>query len=278
MGLAKETVFASYAAAAATGLQAYTAAPGQSFQVRACNGPTPAHLTALWVNAADAGYARVRSPRMHDDVNGVQVQKPVADPSPLINGYFDNTLFSQDTLTVEDLFTTAPTVNDVQQIAYDVCYDDLPGIAANYMSWAQVKSLLANAPVANQYMGVAVNPESNATVGQFGAGVALNSVNDVFKANSWYALLGYEVDTTFTGFTVLGTDLGNLNVGAPGVTDPKITRSWFVDQEMITGRLSIPVINSQNKGSTFVQAFAPVASTTYPVNLIFAYCGAATAS
>jgi hypothetical protein len=278
MGLAIETVFGSMDAAAATGLQPYVPANGQTFQVRACNGPTPAHLETLWGSVTDPGFARIRSPRMHDDVNGVQAFVQATDPSPVIDEYFENTLFSQDFLTVEGLFLAAPTIHDINQIAFNVYYDDIPGLAANFLPWAQVKSLMDSAPVRNQYSGVYVEPITNATVGQFGVGVALNSSQDVWKANSLYALIGYEVDQEFTGFTLQGTDLGNLQFGGPGSLDPKITRSWFVDQEMKTGRPSIPVINSQNKQSTLVSAFGATATTTVTVNLVFAYCGPASVS
>lgn len=276
MPQAIETVFGAYAAVASTGLQPYTPANGQSFSVRACNGATPAHLGALWSNSADVGFPRIRSPRLHDDVNGLQTLRSVSDPSPLLDGSMLNTLFSQDALTVEDLFLAAPTVTDVQTIAFNVYYDDLPGISANMMTWAQVKSLVAAAPIPNQWMGVFVEPETSASVAQFGAGAALNSSQDVFKANSLYALIGYEVDTDFTGFAIQGSDIGNLLYGGPGTTDAKITRNWFVEQEMITGLPSIPVINSQNKQATNIFAFDVVPSTTYSVNLIFAYCGPAT--
>ena len=269
MGLAVETVVGSYAATATTGAQAYTAGNGQTFQVRATNGTSRASLESIWTKSADAGYTRIRSPRLHDDVNGIEVEHFVNNTSPLANEYFSNALYSQDTLIVEDYFTTAPTVNDVQQIGMTIYYDDLPGVAGNYMSWAQVHSL------AQSYMGVYVNPSSAATVGQWGVGVALNSSQDVFKANSLYALIGYITPSQFTAWSILGSDLGNLQVGGPGSTDPLITRHYFPWMEECTGRPSIPVINSQNKSATLVQVFDTVASTARPISLLFAYLGTA---
>jgi hypothetical protein len=270
MGLAVETVVGSYAAAAATGAQAYTPGNGQSFQVRATNGTTVAWLEAMWTKSLDAGYTRIRSPRLHDDVIGIEAQHYIGNASPLMSEYFEQELYSQDTLIVEDFFTAAPTVNDVQQIGFQVYYDDLPGVAGNYMTWAQIQ------PQIKHYMGCYVLPVSNATVGQWGVGVALNSSQDVFKANSWYALIGFITPTLFTAWSILGSDLGNLQVGGPGSVDPIITRRWFPYMEMESGKPSIPVINSQNKQSTLVQVFHSAASVTLPIQLLFAYLGTTT--
>lgn len=269
MGQAIETVVGSLVAVATATAQPYTAGNGQSFQVRATNGTTEAHLEALWTKSLDAGYTRIRSPRLHDDVIGIEAEHYIGNASPLLCEYFSTLLYSQDILIVEDFFTAAPTVNDVQQIGFQVYYDDLPGVAGNYQSWAQVQ------PQIQSYMGVYTLPISNATVGQWGVGVALNSSQDVFKANSSYALIGYHTPTLFTAWSILGSDLGNLQVGGPGSIDPKITRNWFPYMEMESGRPSIPVINSQNKQSTLVQVFHSVASTTLPLSLIFAYLGTA---
>lgn len=267
MGAAIETVVGSYAAAATTGAQAYTAGNGQSFQVRATNGSTMAHLETVWNQAQDAGYTRIRSPRLHDDVIGIESQHFIGNLSPLLMENFTQVLYSQDSLIVEDYWVAAPTAAHVQQIGMQVYYDDLPGVAGNFMTWAQV------APMIQSYMGVYCLPSSNATVGQWGVGVALNASQDVFKANSLYALIGYETPTAFTAFSILGSDLGNLQVGGPGSIDPKITRNWFPQQEVASGYPSIPVINSQNKQSTLVQVFDKVASTSYPISLLFAYLG-----
>lgn len=272
MGYAIETIPGSYTAAASTGAQAYTAGTQQSFQVRALAANAKASIRALWTQSQDAGYTRIRSPRMHDDVVGFQFAHLVNNTSPLGLECIDQEVFSQDTLTVEDYFTAAPGTN-VQQVGFQVYYDDIPGIAANYWTWAQVQQAMAAAPVPNQYLGVYVLPVPAGTVGAWGTGLALNSSQDVFKANSWYGLIGYECPTRVTAWSILGTDLGNLYVGGPGSVDPIITRTWFKRMEDYTGLPSIPVINSQNKGSTLVQVFDITTATAKPIGLIFAYLG-----
>jgi hypothetical protein len=266
MGYGIETVCGYYTATATTGAQAYTAASTQSFNVRATAPNTVATLETVWTSSADAGYTRIRSPRLHDDVVGIEFQHYVTNTSPVANEYFSQTLYSQDSLIVEDYFTTAPGTNK-QTVGFNVYYNDLPGVAGNYMSWAQVQSRIQS------YMGVYVLPQSAATFGNYGTGVALNSSQDFFKANSLYALVGYNTPNNFTAFTILGPDLGNLQVGGPGCTDPLVTNRWFAFQDHATGMPSIPVINSQNKSSTLVQIFDTSVSTTKPLQLLFAYLG-----
>jgi hypothetical protein len=269
MGYAIETVVGSLTAAATATAQPYIPGNGQSFNVRALAPNSVAHIEAVWANSTDVGFPRIRSPRLHDDVVGTEFLSRVGDVVPPLNPCFSEEVYSQDSLTVEDLFVAAPTVGHIEQIGYQIYYDDLPGVAANMQPWSQVESAIQS------YYGVYVTPESNATVGEWGVGVAINSSQDNFKANSYYAWLGYEVsvNSEITAVAMQGTDIGNLFVGGPGTTDGLVTRNWFPYQEEANGKPSIPVINSQNKGATLVQVFANVASTAYEVSLIFAYLG-----
>jgi hypothetical protein len=272
MGYAIETVAGSYTAAAATGVQAYTAVTGQSFQVRALAPNANAWLETLWTHSSATGYTRIRSPRMHDDVVGLQFAHYTNNMSPLGMECLSQELFSQDILIVEDNWRVAPAAV-AQQIAFNLYYDDIAGINANFWTWAQVQTAARAAPVPNQYLGVQVNPISGGAITAWGAGVALNSVQDVMKANSYYAVIGYETNVAFTALSLIGTDLGNLQVGGPGSVDPVITRQWFPLQEVTTGRPSIPVINSQNKVSTLVQVIDTTLTTTFDVSLILLYLG-----
>jgi hypothetical protein len=267
VGLAVETVVGYLDNAASTGAQALTVVSPQSFSVRATNGSTVAWLASMWGDFQDTGSLRVRSPRLHDDVNGIEIYVPTTNPNPVTNEGFLQELYSQDTLTVEGYYTAAPTAGHYSFGAMQIYYDDLPGVAGSFQTWAQVQ------PQIKSYMGVIVEPESAAALGSWGAGVAINSYQDVFKANGAYALLGYITPVTIPAWSILGSDLGNMYVGGPGSTDPWITRGWFIHQDQLTGKPSIPVINAQNKAGTTVQVVGPATSTTYNMTLLFAYLG-----
>jgi hypothetical protein len=269
MGLAIETVGAVLSNAATATAQAMTPAINQSFQVRATNGTTNAWLETAWADFQDAGNFRVRSPRLHDDVNAIQLAPIISTPDPLAAENFEQELYSQDTLILEAVFTVAPTAAHISTAFMQVYYDDLPGVAGNFLMWAEIQ------PRIQSYLSIPVTPTSAAAATGWGAGVALNSSVDVFKANSLYALIGYLTATEFAAFSLLGSDLGNLQYGGPGSTKPTETRNFFVQQEMSSGKPSIPVINSQNKAATLVQVLSKTVATAYPITLLFAYLGQA---
>lgn len=269
MGVGRESVLAYLSDANSATAQAMTAGTGQSFTVRAAASPSGGVvLESVHADFQDAGDFRVRSPRMHDDVNGVRVAAPSRPSGPVLDEYFQQTLFSQDTLTVEAVFTSAPTATHISNALLHVFYDDLPGVAGNYRSSAEVM------PNVVDYLVVPVSPTSGATAGNWGGGVAINSSVDVFKANTLYALLGFVAPVAFSAWSIQGVDLGNLMFGAGGYVQVKDSRSHFATLSDTTGKPSIPVINSQNKATTLVFAADRTASTAYELSLVFAQLSA----
>jgi hypothetical protein len=265
MGQGIETVCGILTNAASATAQAMTAAATQSFNIRAAaSGTSPIALEAVWADFQDQGDFRMRSPRMHDQANALRMATIPGFFSPLANEYFSQVLFSQDNLTLEGVFTTVPTAGHVSLGYMQVYYDDIPGIAGNFRPWSGVQPNIVD------YLAVPVNPSSNATAGQWGAGVAINSTVDVFKANTNYALIGYVAPVAFGAWSVQGIDVGNLQVGGPGVANSIDTRRWFAYMEECSGKPSIPIINSQNKGNTLVFVSDRTLSTAFELTLIFA--------
>lgn len=265
MGYGIETVLAYLSNAASTGAQAMTAGTNQSFTVRAtANGSAPVTLETVATYFQDAGEFRIRSPRMHDNVNGIRMGVPTNLPRVILNEAFQQPLYSQDTLTVEAFFNTTPTSTHISMALLNLYYDDVPGVAGTYKTFAEIQ------PQIQDYLSVPVVPTSGATAGNWGTGVAINSTVDTFKANTSYALIGYEVPVNFGAWSMVGVDLGNLYVGGPGDVVNIDTRRYFYWLEQTSGKPSIPVINSQNKGTTNVQIADQTASTAYRVNLVFA--------
>lgn len=269
MGLGMELVGFSLADAAAVGAQAMTALNGQSATIRAtANGSAPVTLEGIATDFQDAGDFRIRSPRMHDDVNAIRVAAPAGIPQWAANEYFAQPLYSQDTLTVEAVFTTAPTLNHTSLGYLNVYYDDVPGLAANLRTPAEVL------PNVVDILSIPVTPTSSATLGNWGAGVALNSTVDVFKANTLYAVLGYLCPVAFGAWSMQGVDVGNLQLGAVGSTNTRDTRSWFAKISDDWGKPAIPVINSQNKASTLVNVSDKANATAFELTLIMAQLSA----
>ena len=269
MGMGIETVGFSLSNAATATAQAMAALNGQSATIRAtANGNAPVTLIGESTYFEDSGDFRVRSPRMHDDVNGIRLAAPAGLVQWAAEEYFLQRLYSQDTLTVEGVFSAAPTVAHISLGYLQIYYDDVPGIAANLRAWTEVQPNIVD------YLVIPVSPESSVTAGNWGGGVALNSTVDVFKANTLYALIGYLAPVKFGAFTIQGVDIGNLQFGGPGSNSSIETRAYFPRLSSATGKPCIPVVNSQNKASTLVSISDQVASTTYEMSLIFAQLSA----
>lgn len=269
MGVGMEIVGFSCIDAAAATAQTMNPLNGQTATIRAtANGNAPVTLEGIATDFQDAGDFRIRSPRMHDDVNAIRIAAPAGVPQWGALEYFSQPLYSQDTLTVEAVFTVAPTVSHISLGYLNLYYQDVPGIAAVLRSTNEVL------PNVVDILSIPVTPTSSATAGNWGAGVALNSSVDLFKANTLYALLGYVTPVAFGAWSLQGVDVGNLQLGAPGSTVARDTRNYFAAMSDEMGMPAIPVINSQNKASTLVNVSAIATATATEISLIFAQLSA----
>lgn len=264
MGLAMETVDCALAAAAAAGFQAFAAGNNQSLSVRATNGTTQAHLVDVGAFLSTEGQVTIRSPRLHDPTEGILLEAQSGAANPIWPLGAAQTLYSQDQLTVGALFTAAPAANAIQHATLQVVYDDLPGVSANLRHWAEVASNII------EMVGVKVTPTNAASPGSWGAGVAINSVFDLLKANQPYAVLGFMAQAGVTAVGIQGPDTGNLICGGPNSGTPDDVRWYFKRLCDATGLPTIPVINSANKGGTNVVVAGSVAATQSPVTFTLA--------
>ena len=259
MGLAME-VIGGFATNAGATITACTPATGDAFAVRNFVNPQGAHLLNLWARGVTAGVARIRSPRLHDNVQGIRVQYAAADPVPLLDKLQRQLLYAQDTLTVEISGGGAET----DSLSYLSYYEDLPGSSARLIRPAEFRARLRNV------MTTEVTMTTGATLGSWGGSVAINSTFDQFKANTDYAILGYVLATAVTTLGIRGPDFGNLRLGGPGTTSRIETRDWFVSLSEQYDIAAIPVFNAANKAGTLVDCLSNLAGTSIVADLICA--------
>lgn len=264
MGLAAETLIGYLSAAAVTTRQSLTPGNSSTFTVRSAAPNSKAHLRSVWGNLSGAGAINIRSPRMHDAIDAVNLRAAASLQTPLTWEGFDQVLVPVDLLDVGVTFDAAPVAATIEGIGMTVTYDDLPGAQFNGRSWAEVQPQILN------YYGQFVTPTTGATAGDWGAGVAINSSYDQLKAGTNYAVLGYVLTAACTAIALQGPDTGNYRFGGPGSTDPRITRGYFVDLAASTGQPLIPVIQANNKGATLVTAAGDAAGAAIVVGLVLA--------
>lgn len=246
---------------------AHVADPTQTLTIRASNGSPSAHIGEVWTYFSAVADATIHSPRMHDNIEAVQMRAQATDPTPLWDEGFWQPMYQVDTPTIQSVYGAAPGAGVAENLGYTVFYDDLPGIAARLRSWSQVS------PLVKGYFGVKFVATSSATAGAIGANAAINATQDYFQINQDYALMGYNLSVACANVNIYGADTGNLNVGGPGTIKAEITRNWFLRLDSTDNGPAVPIINSANKSSTFVTVSHPTASTVVTGELIFAWLG-----
>lgn len=239
---------------------ALTANTGDSFTVNNFNTTAPAYLDNMWMHEATPGVFRVRSPRLHDQSQGIRMQVGNTAPQLLLPDSTEQVLYPADVLTVEATGGAAET----EVGALLIYYTDLPGAMARLAQWAEISNRIKN------LAGVEVDVTTSATAGQWSSGTAINATFDNLQANADYALLGYVTDTSVGAVAISGPDTSNYRIGGPGNTDQKQTRQFFVDMGDASGRPYIPIINSNNRGGTLLYVADPATSTAVHVSLILA--------
>jgi hypothetical protein len=260
MGRALEVI--SGRATNPSALSAATPNSGDSFTVRDFPEGANAYIAQVWAQEGTLGVVRIRSARLHDAAQAIRLRVP-ASARPLLPYGATQRLQANDPLTVEIQGGGAET--DV--VAMLLYYDDLPGVDARLASPEDVLPRIRN------LVGLEQNITTGATVGDYGGSQSITADFDILKADTDYCVLGYLTDVTLGVVGIRGSDVGNLRVGGPGITDPDITAEWFVELSRALGRPCIPILNSNNRGSTLFDVVHNAASAPANVTLILGELG-----
>lgn len=265
MGLAIDTVLLDVhnAATTAIGLTAATLATGDSLAVRSFKDNASAYLENVFVQGAAAPRrVRLLSPRLHDNVTGVSFQSAENPTEFLIGRDFSQTLYSADQLVAQlDAAGSSDTV-----AALSIYYTDVPGINANLATWDQIKNRIID------FKPVEVDVTTSATIGAWQDTVITTTENQL-KANYQYALLGMETSSALLCQGIKGPATGNLRVCMPAASPTLRLTDYFVFQSQSSGRPWIPIIEANDRASTYVSTAANTASATANVYAIFARLG-----
>lgn len=259
MGLAMEVISGFTTNPGAT-ITAITVSTGDALAVRNFNQGANAYLLNVWGQQATAGLIRVRSPRLHDNVQDLRLENLAATPQPLLPDPVYDTLFAQDTLTVEQSGGGAET-DLVSILNY---YTDLPGTNARFYTWDEIRPRIVH------LMSTEIDITTGGTAGQYGGATAINATFDQFKANQDYAILGYLTNTAVSTIGIKCADFGNLRIGGPGSTQRLETRDWFVRNDQALPMPFIPVFNAANKANCIVDVTSSLTSTAIVVTVLCA--------
>lgn len=263
-------VISGYVTAPAAGtFVAMTPNGSDSFTIRSFDVTQKAYLLAQWGFFSGVGAFRIRSPRMHDNVQGIRLRMYTTTPDPQYwGGDFMQPLYAQDTTIWEGMNPTVQTGLSQLGCAM-IYYPTLPGVSANLISPTQLQQKGMHT-IGQDLVFAAIAGPGYCTA------VAINSQSgcDNFQANMWYALLGAIVDAPVPEVRIQGVDIGNLGVGIPGCAlTPEISSRWFVELSRQYGIPLIPCFNSANKFSIFVSILENVAGIAVNVTLVMVLLG-----
>ena len=258
-------IIVGYATAPSTTFTALSMASGNSPTVR--NAPLDSDIRMLnaWALNQAAGTLRIRSPKLHDNVQGIRLDVLANEPKPLFPWGIPQRLIAQDTLVLE--LSGSATAGDIEQAAMLIYYSNLPGSDARL---ASVEDVMRK----GTHVFTVESNITNGVAGGWSAEEAINAEFDQFKANTDYALVGYHVDADCTAVRWRGADTANLGVGGPGDADGRdYTSDWFLALSKYFGMALIPVFNSANKQGILVDVADDENATAHSITSIFVELG-----
>lgn len=251
------------------GIGFYTTAPSTTWTTATiCTGNTNvirdcrrARIADVWGDLqGTAGMIRITAPELHDPTNGILLYPTASVVVPLRDGFAD-IVPPQTTLAIA--MQGSGTGGDIENGVLQAVYEDAPFGVPTFLTRAELDFW------GEKEVDI-VNTISTGTAGDWSGSEAINAEVDVFKANRHYALVGADTQVECAGIRYVGPDTGNLGVVVPGDPDAKQeTRSYFIRLSERLGMPTIPVINSANKGATFISALQdengadPIVNTRY---------------
>lgn len=217
-----------------------------------------AYIAEVWaVDDATKAEIYLTASRFHDQVFGIRYSVPAGsslapasrmtcvDPAGI-----DQPIFPSDVLTV----SAVGADNDKVNVTLVLYYADIPGVDARLITAEECRARGGNK--------VGIKTLLTPGSGNWGASVALNASDNRLHANTDYAVLGLNSTLPQSAVGLSGIDTGNLRTGGPVLSDGDHDATLWYDLAVAYGQPLIPVINSNNAGSTFLQVAGPGSTQT----------------
>lgn len=255
-------VLSGFATAPGAAFVGLTMGAGDTLTIRNTLDEMSPRLLTTWQDKQAVGNFRIRSPRLHDVVQGINMANVISDLSPSMPIGFPQPLVSQDVLIAE--ITGSAVAGDIESASLLVYYPDLPGIDANLIDTMELRNRLVNLMTSQNTLALGA-------AGGYSGAQAINATVDLMKANTDYALIGYNVRGECATVRWKGADVGNLGVGGPGTVATRFYSAyWFAWLSDAFGLPLIPVFNSANKAGIIIDGVQDENAGAAIVTSIFA--------
>lgn len=238
---ALETIGLSATAPGAAPGAAAAAVTGDSLRIRDSKAAWLVDIAHL--QQAD-GSLSITSPLLHDTTVGIARRVNTGSAAYKSLPVWQQ-LLPQDLLTATIIGSA--TAGDVELGALTIMYEDLGGIDANVIT--------ANELTKRNAELFSIRPVVTTTAAGWTGSVALNAVDNQFKANMEYAWIGANsisnADALMVGMQ--SPDFGNLRIGCPiEAVEPQQTDMYFVELAARMDMPLIPVINANQIANIFL--------------------------
>jgi hypothetical protein len=255
-------LIAGFATAPAAVFTPLTMSGGTNRVVRNTDLTKQIRLLNTWTDVQGVGSWRIKSPKLHDNVQGIRLDTTVSDVVPMLPFNAWQRLYPQDELTLE--ITGSAVAGDIESAALLIWYEDLPGANARLIGLDELARRSVN-------IFTTENTIATGTAGGFSGQEPITAEFDLWKANTDYALLGYLVDVECAAVRWIGADIANLGIGGPGNEILRqVTSEWFLRLTRQYGLPFIPVFNSANKDGILVDAMQDENGADVTLTSIFA--------
>jgi len=225
-------------------------------------------------NSATKMEVAVYSPRFGDNQYGLRLQQMFnptlsgADGVPqfLLPAEVDIPVYSTDVLNVQ----VNGAASDNANVMLQLYYENIRGAGQRLAHWETVRGLVMQpGAYASRTLAVEVTVTPG-TTGNYGSSVALNANDDRLQADFDYALLGYTTDQPLLCVGIRGPDTGYYRIPMPASWDARKSAGYFIAQDVSRPSPHIPIINSNNKATTFLDAIHPANAGATKVSLLLA--------
>lgn len=238
-----------------TGLAA-TAIVGDSLTTKFAGPGAGPMIAAWWCKNQVAGFHQLTWPSGHDVTRGIRSRVPLGSVLPRYPRSWSPSLEPQELVSA---FIAGSNVAGDQEIGVlQFYYPDLPGVSPRLIDEATLNSRGIRA--------LTIEDTTGALTSVLWTGArALNAASDLLRANTDYAVVGYNLGVICAAIAIRGPDTGNLRIGVPGDTaNGLVSERYFVDMTREMGVPYIPVFNSANKASTFTDCLQDENVTVVP--------------
>lgn len=261
MGKAVDTVLAFSTQGAASAFPTTLAATGgDSLNVRSFDRSKRAWVESVIYSAGGGQQARILSPLMHDNVTGLTWQPGEVPAQFMVPGEMSVEIKPTDTITAQGACGAATTIT-MGVVNY---YEDLDGADARLFRWSELRGIVKFVK--------SVQVSLNAIAVGAWTDTLLTNTENQLHADSYYAIVGYQVDPAVDIVGVKGSFTGNLRMCGPGPVSTLDISRYFIYMDEQTGRPHVPVFNANDRTAIYVSAanHAAVAANAASVYLMVA--------